>query len=145
MAYINIPHRFNDVPLCSSVRVALWGPLRRARLLSGLVALCTLLLIPTLSFAAGRVSVNVTDFGAVGDNNTYNDSAINDAVKSGATLIIFPEGQFRVRHPINLTNHSGGAITFRGSGNSDMGVPGTAIVGDTGNCIIDTTGSQFIT
>jgi Pectate lyase superfamily protein len=143
MAYIKIPHRFNDV--CSSVKVALCGPLRRARLLFGLVALCTLLLIPTLSFAAARVSVNVTDFGAVGDNNTYNDSAINDAVKSGATLIIFPEGQFRVRHPINLTNHSGGAITFRGSGNSDSGVPGTSIVGDTGNCIIDTTGSQFIT
>ena len=71
-------------------------------------------------------SVNVLDFGAVGDGVTDDTVAIQAAIDSGATDVVVPSGTFRLLAGLTMTNPN---VTLRGSGTLRM-LSGAPIGGD---------------
>lgn len=92
--------------------------------------------------------VHVDDYGAVGDGVTNDTPAIQKAIDSGASRILFGQKSYRINACLNLTNRGTNPIKLVGTaapygGNGAPGAVGTTILGYTLNWMIDSTGSSF--
>lgn len=104
-----------------------------------------------------RDSVNVKDFGAVGDGTTDDTDAVQAAidavcptVASGDTdvgSVFFPRGAYLVTKVIDATSNRSTGRLRDGLKLHGDGMAGTVIVGETqsGRAVIETTGAQWLT
>jgi len=81
-----------------------------------------------------REFVSVKDFGAVGDGVTDDTTAIRNAVDSGAAILYFPEGSYKITSAIVLT----GDLTLFGFGGATI-IPSLGTAG--GNVFQSTSGT----
>lgn len=94
--------------------------------------------------------ISVKDFGALGDGSTNEAPAIQAAIAAAIAAnigtVYFPSGVYHITSSLSVINLNAGSLNLVGAGQTDVGsTHATVIKGDTGNVIIDTTGSQFVT
>lgn len=96
------------------------------------------------------MAINVKDYGAVGNGQTNDTTAIQNAINAAKALsapgggpyratVYFPAGYYYVTAPINITNTTG--IWLQGDGGSYLN---TGIIGNTGGAIFDFSGSSVV-
>jgi hypothetical protein len=100
----------------------------------------------SLTTQMADLTTNVKSFGAKGDGVTNDYQAIQNAINSGASIIFFPKGRYKINTALNITNRNDKPISLIGVGWSQTDTINTSTIeGNTGGIIIDTTGSQYVT
>ncbi len=89
---------------------------------------------------------NVRGFGATGNGVDDDAGPIQRAINSGASLVYFPAGVYRLDSTLDLTDRDDNPITLAGAGTTQTGgQQATTFLGNTGGIVIDTVGSQYVT
>lgn len=84
-------------------------------------------------------------WGARADGRADDTNAIQCALDAGLRKIYFPAGKYQITRPLNATDRPG-EITLEGAGMSlHASYNGTFLVGNTGDTVLDTSGTQCFT
>ena len=80
---------------------------------------CVVFLMLSVTAFAADVA-NVRDFGAKGDGSTDDTAAIQKAIDSGAGVVVFPKGVYKLTHPLVVQLNRLGYTSLRGNGTAKL-------------------------